>query len=89
VVTLAFAALVVLAVDPHSIFTISFSSLSRGRGNSLAGAGDLFSDLLQATKIRKGMLYRFYSILRARFCDRGCCVFLLPVTSSIFTESLW
>ena len=84
--TLAFAALVVLAVDPHSIFTISFQLSFLAVVGILWLAPVIFSVIsFQAYEIRKGLLYRFYLY----FCGLAsvtvsAMLFLLPVTSFYF-----
>ena len=84
--TLALAALVVLAVDPHSIFTISFQLSFLAVVGILWLAPGIFSLIsFQAYEIRKGILYRFYLY----FCGLAsvtvaAVLFLLPVTSSYF-----
>jgi competence protein ComEC len=84
--TLALAALVVLAVDPHSIFTISFQLSFLAVVGILWLAPVIFSVIsFQAYEIRKGLLYRFYLY----FCGLvsvtvSAMIFLLPVTSFYF-----
>jgi len=84
--TLALAALVVLAVDPHSIFTISFQLSFLAVVGILWLAPGIFSLIsFKACDIRKGVLYRFYGY----FCGLAsvtisAMLFLLPVTSFYF-----
>jgi competence protein ComEC len=84
--TLALAALVVLAVDPHSIFTISFQLSFLAVVGILWLSPALFSAIsFQAHDIRKGLLYRGYLY----FCGLASVTlaamfFLLPVTSFYF-----
>jgi competence protein ComEC len=84
--TLALAALVVLAVDPHSIFTISFQlSFLAVVGILWLGPGIFSLISFQAYEPRKGLLYRFYLY----FCGLAsvtlsATLFLLPVTSFYF-----
>jgi len=84
--TLAFAALVVLAVDPHSIFTISFQLSFLAVVGILWLAPQVFSVIsFQAYELRKGLLYRGYLY----FCGLASVTlsamfFLLPVTSFYF-----
>jgi len=84
--TLALAALVVLAVDPHSIFTISFQLSFLAVVGILWLAPGIFSLIsFQAYEIRKGLLVRFYHY----FCGLAsvtvsAMLFLLPVTSFYF-----
>jgi competence protein ComEC len=84
--TLSFAALVVLAVDPHSIFTISFQLSFLAVLGILWLGPKIFSVLsFQTFEIRKGLLYRGY----VYFCGLASVTlaamfFLLPVTSFYF-----
>ena len=86
--TLAFAALVVLAVDPHSIFTISFQ-LSFLAVVGILWLGPKIYELIsfQSYELRKGLLYRGYLY----FCGLASVTlsamfFLLPVTSFYFHQ---
>ena len=84
--TLALAALVVLAVDPHAIFAISFQLSFLAVVGILWLAPWIFSVIsFKAYDIRKGVLYRFY----VYFCGLAsvtisAMLFLLPVTSFYF-----
>jgi competence protein ComEC len=84
--TLAFAALIVLAVDPHSIFTISFQLSFLAVVGILWLAPTIFHAIsFQAYEFRKGLLYRAYLY----FCGLvsvtvSAMFFLLPVTSFYF-----
>jgi len=84
--TLAFAALIVLAVDPHSIFTISFQLSFLAVVGILWLAPAIFHVIsFQAYEFRKGLLYRAYLY----FCGLvsvtlSAMFFLLPVTSFYF-----
>ena len=84
--TLALAALVVLAADPHSIFAISFQLSFLAVVGILWLAPGIFSVIsFQSSDIRKGVLYRFY----VYFCGLSsvtisAMLFLLPVTSYYF-----
>jgi competence protein ComEC len=84
--TLALAALVVLAADPHSIFAISFQlSFLAVVGILWLGPGIFSVISFKACDIRKGVLYRFY----VYFCGLSsvtisAMLFLLPVTSLYF-----
>jgi competence protein ComEC len=84
--TLALAALVVLAADPQSIFTISFQLSFLAVVGILWLAPGIFSLIsFKAYDIRKGVLYRFYGY----FCGLAsvtisAMLFLLPVTSFYF-----
>jgi competence protein ComEC len=84
--TLAFAALIVLAVDPHSIFTIPFQLSFLAVVGILWLSPKIFSLLsFQAFGVKKGLLYRGYLY----FCGLAAVtlsamVFLLPVTSFYF-----
>jgi competence protein ComEC len=84
--TLAFAALIVLAGDPHSIFTISFQLSFLAVVGILWLAPQIFSIIaFQAYEPRKGVLYRGYLY----FCGLASVTlsamfFLLPVTSFYF-----
>jgi competence protein ComEC len=84
--TLALAALVVLAVDPHAIFAISFQLSFLAVVGILWLAPWVFSVIsFKAYDINRGVLYRFYSY----FCGLAAVtisamLFLLPVTSFYF-----
>jgi competence protein ComEC len=84
--TLALAALVVLAVDPHAIFAISFQLSFLAVVGIIWLAPWIFSVISFKTyDIRKGALYRFY----VYFCGLAsvtisAMLFLLPVTSFYF-----
>jgi competence protein ComEC len=84
--TLALAALIVLAVDPHSIFAISFQLSFLAVVGILWLAPGIFSLIsFQAYETRKGYLYRLYLY----FCGLAsvtvsAMLFLLPVTSFYF-----
>lgn len=84
--TLALAALVVLAVDPHAIFTISFQLSFLAVVGILWLAPGIFSLIsFQGYDKSKGLLYRFYLY----FCGLAsvtvsAMLFLLPVTSFYF-----
>jgi len=84
--TLAFAALVVLAVDPHSIFTISFQLSFLAVVGILWLAPKIFSVIsFQTYELKKGLLYRGYLY----FCGLASVTlsamfFLFPVTSFYF-----
>jgi competence protein ComEC len=84
--TLALAALVVLAVDPHSIFTMSFQLSFLAVVGILWLAPGIFSLIsFQAYDRRKRLLYRCYLY----FCGlvsvtAAAMLFLLPVTSFYF-----
>ncbi len=84
--TLAMAALVVLAVDPHSVFAISFQ-LSFLAVVGILWLGPRIFTLIsfKIYDIKKGVLYRFYGY----FCGLAsvtisAMLFLLPVTSFYF-----
>jgi competence protein ComEC len=84
--TLALAALVVLAADPHSIFAISFQLSFLAVVGILWLSPRIFSVIsFKAHDIRRGVLYRFYGY----FCGLAsvtisAMLFLLPVTSFYF-----
>jgi competence protein ComEC len=84
--TLGLAALAVLAVDPHSIFTISFQlSFLAVVGLLWLGPGIFSLISFQAYEIKRGVLYRGYLY----FCGLAAVTlsatfFLLPVTSFYF-----
>jgi competence protein ComEC len=84
--TLALAALIVLAVNPHSIFTMSFQLSFLAVAGILWLAPGIFSLIsFQACDMRKRLLYRFYLY----FCGlasvtAAAMLFLLPVTSFYF-----
>ena len=84
--TLALTALVVLAVDPHAIFAISFQLSFLAVVGILWLAPWIFSVIsFKAYDIRKGVLYRFY----VYFCGLAsvtisAMLFLLPITSFYF-----
>jgi len=84
--TLSIAALVVLAVDPHSLFTISFQLSFLAVAGILWLAPIIFSVIsFKDHDLRKGALYRFY----VYFCGLAAVtisaiLFLLPVTSYYF-----
>jgi competence protein ComEC len=84
--TLALAALVVLAVDPHSVFTMSFQLSFLAVAGILWLAPRFFSLIsFQACDMRRRLLYRFYLY----FCGlasvtASAMLFLLPVTSFYF-----
>jgi competence protein ComEC len=86
--TLALAALVVLAADPHAIFTISFQLSFLAVVGILWLAPGIFSLIsFQAYEIRKGLLYRLYLY----FCGLAsvsvsAMFFLFPVTSFYFHQ---
>jgi len=84
--TLSIAALVVLCVDPHSLFTISFQLSFLAVVGILWLAPKIFAVIsFKNHDLRKGILYRFYGY----FCSVAsvtisAMVFLLPVTSYYF-----
>lgn len=86
--TLALAGLAVLALDPHSIFTISFQLSFLAVVGILWLAPKIFSVISFRTyDLRKGFLSRFYEY----FCGLAsvtlsAMVFLLPVTSFYFHQ---
>ncbi len=86
--TLALAALAVLALDPHSIFTISFQLSFLAVVGILWLAPKIFFVIsFKAYDLRKGFLSRFYEY----FCGLAsvtlsAMLFLLPVTSFYFHQ---